>query len=61
MGNPRVGFSRTVPVLWHTVPAAGTTRTRPVNRAVSNETCGIHDTRGILIMKIIKIIIIIKM
>jgi hypothetical protein len=25
MGNLRVRFSRTVPVPWHTVPAAGTT------------------------------------
>ena len=50
-GNPRVGFSRTVPAPWHTVPAAGTPRTRPVNHTVSNETRGICDTRGILIMK----------
>ena len=61
MGNPQVGFSHTVPVPWHTVPATGTTHTRPINRAVSNETRGIHDTCSILIMKIIKIIIIIKM
>ena len=33
-GNPRVGFSRTVPAPWHTVPVAGTTRTRPVNFVV---------------------------
>ena len=33
-GNPWVGFSRTVPTPWHTVPVAGTTHTRPVNPAV---------------------------
>ena len=60
-GNPRIRFSHTVPAPWHTVPATGTTRTRPINRVVSNETRGIHDTRGILIIKIIKIIIIVKM
>jgi hypothetical protein len=54
MGNPRVGFSHTVPVPANTVPVAGTTRTRPVNHAVSDETRGIHDTRGYFSLKYCK-------
>ena len=44
MGNPWVGFS-------HTVPAAGTTRTRPVNHVVCYETRGTFSTRGLLLLK----------
>ena len=43
-GNLRVGFS-------HTVPVAGTTRTRPINHAVSH---GILDTRGYGLLKYCK-------
>ena len=50
-GNPRVGFSHTVPALPNTVPMAGTTRTWPVNRAVSH---GILDTCGYVLLKYCK-------
>ena len=50
-GNPWVRFSHTVPVPTNTVPVTGTTRTRPVNCAVSNETRSIHDTRGYISLK----------
>src|ERR1700689_472631 len=50
-GNPWVRFSHTVPVPANTVPVTGTTRTRPVNCAVSNKTRSIHDTRGYISLK----------
>jgi hypothetical protein len=53
-GNPWVGFSHTVPVPLYTVPVVGTTRTQPVNCAVSDETRGIHDTCGYFSLKYCK-------
>ena len=53
-GNPRVGFSHTVTVPWHTVPAAGTTRTRPVNHMVYYETRGTFGTRGYFVLYVHK-------
>ena len=50
-GNPRVGFSHTIPALPNTVPVAGTTHTRPVNRAVSH---GILDTCSYVLLKYCK-------
>ena len=55
-GNPRVGFSHTVPIPANTLPVAGTTLTQPVNCAVSDETRGIHDTRGYFALKYCKYI-----
>ena len=55
-GNPRVGFSHTVPIPANTLPMAGTTLTQPVNCVVSDETCGIHDTRGYFALKYCKYI-----
>jgi hypothetical protein len=45
-GNPRVGFSHTVPEPVYTVPATGTGTHRPVKFAVCRETRGTFGTRG---------------
>ena len=56
MGNPQVGFSHTVPIPANTLPVAGTTLTRPIIFAVSDEPHGIHDTRGYFALKYCKYI-----
>ena len=52
-GNPRVGNFHTVPAPVYTVPISGTGTYRTRSAAVSYETRGITNTRGILIIKII--------
>jgi len=46
-GNPRVGFSHTVPVPEHTVPVTGAGTYRTVKSAVWNETRGTMGTCGL--------------
>ena len=54
-GIPQVGIFNTVPVPVYTVPVSGMGPYRTVLVTVLYETRGVTITRGILIIKIIKI------
>ena len=55
-GIPRAGLCHTVTEPLNTVPIQGTGRNRPLIYMVSYKTRGITFTRGILIIKFVKLI-----